>query len=125
MTPDARAFLDLSAGDLAAVARDLAAEAPLHAVSRAYYAVFHAAVAALDSVGLAAKSHAGVHALFGEHFVQSERVGRELGRTLNRLMRLRQGADYHIGQVITMDEARDAETRAAAFVAAVEALLVT
>ena len=41
------------------------------AVSRAYYAAFHAASAVLLSEGLSAETHAGLINLFGLHFVKS------------------------------------------------------
>ena len=41
------------------------------AANRIYYAVFHAVSALLISAGLSVKSHRGVMALFGEHFVRT------------------------------------------------------
>ena len=123
MTPQTRALLDLSASDLAAARRDLAASDPRVAVSRAYYAAFHAACAALNSRGLEAKTHAGTHALFGEHFVRTGLLDRVHGRSLNQLLQLREGADYEVGRTITMEDGLDSVDRAVAFVEAVEALL--
>lgn len=42
------------------------------AVSRAYYAVPHAAKAALQTKDISAESHAAVKRLFGLHFVKTE-----------------------------------------------------
>ena len=44
------------------------------AVSRAYYAIMHAAKAALFVHGVAATSHAGVKRMFGLHLVHTERI---------------------------------------------------
>ena len=123
MTDESRGFLSLSASDLAGAARDLAADDPRLAVARAYYAVFHAAQAALSSEGRAAKSHAGTRSLFGERFVLTGRVDVRLARTLSVLMDLRHQADYHVGGVITMEDGERAASDAVAFVAAVEAML--
>jgi uncharacterized protein len=123
MTPQTRALLNLAAGDLAAAQRDLAAEDPRHAVTRAYCAAFHAAGAALDSEGLAARSHSGTGTLFNSVFVKSGRLDPSLSRTLSGLMKLRQGADYEVGQIISMEDAEGAVVRSVAFVDAVEALL--
>lgn len=123
MKPQTRALLDMAGSDLTAARRDLVADDPRPSVSRSYYAAFHAACAALDSEGLAAKTHSGTHNLFADRFVRTERLDKDMSETLSRLMQLRQGADYHVGQVITMDEAADAEVRASGFVATIEALL--
>lgn len=123
MTDETRAILALAVHNLVGARRDLAAADARLAVSRAYYATFHAANAALNAVGRQAKSHAGTQALFGEHVIRNGTLDRELGRTLNRLMQLRHDADYEIGKEVTMEQAEDGVARAAAFVSAVEALL--
>ena len=57
-------LLDKARRRLDAAVRDLDAGDAEGAVSRAYYAAFHAASAALASEGLSAKTHAGAHNLF-------------------------------------------------------------
>lgn len=64
------------------------------AVSRAYYAAFHAATAALYSAGLRAGTHRGVHGLLYQHFVQTGRLGRQVTKDLAALQRYREQADY-------------------------------
>lgn len=64
------------------------------AVSRAYYAAYHAAHALLLSAGLSARTHEGTLVLFGLHFVQTGRVDRRLGRALNRAREDRENGDY-------------------------------
>ena len=123
MSDETRAILNLAAHNLVASRRDLAAGDGRVSVSRAYYAVFHAANAALNSVGVQAKSHAGVQALFGERFIREGLLDREMARTLNRLMQLRHDADYEVGKMVTMEQAEDGAARAAAFVETIEALL--
>lgn len=123
MSDDSRAYLALSASDLAGAARDLAAGDPRLAVARAYYAVFHAAQAALAAEGRTAKSHAGTRSLFSEVFVHSGRVDQRIARTYGLLMDLRQQADYHVGGSVSMGEGEQAIEDAVAFVAVVEAML--
>lgn len=78
-----------------AAAKVLAAAAMCDdAVSRAYYAAFHAAQALLVSSGIEARSQAGVHSLLWEHFVQPGIVTRRLGKDLSALQKYREDADY-------------------------------
>lgn len=53
-------------------------------VSRAYYAMFYAAEAALVTKGLAFSSHKGVIAGFGEHFVKTGVFPNRLNTELTR-----------------------------------------
>lgn len=64
-------------------------------ISRAYYAVFHAAVTVLLSQGLEAKSHRGVNALFSLHFVQTGKIDRKHLRLLSKTQKFREEADYN------------------------------
>jgi uncharacterized protein len=90
---------------------------PYGAVSRAYYAVFHASRALLFAIGLEAKSHKAVVSMIGDHFVRSGRLSPQLGRLLSRLQRDREDADYATGAVFTVEEARNVLAEAEAFVA--------
>jgi uncharacterized protein (UPF0332 family) len=79
------------------------------ACSRAYYAMFDAARAALVAVNAPNtetihKTHAGLIAAFGRHLVQSGLVEAELGRSLNQVESLRLLADY-AGDTIEPDRA--------------------
>lgn len=95
----------------------------LDAVSRTYYAAFHYAVALLMSRGLEAKTHGGLIALLGQHFVATGLIDPGVARTLSRLQTYRHDSDYAIGHVVTKEMAeadiQDAET----FIAAVRQLL--
>ncbi len=62
------------------------------AINRTYYAAFHAAMAALLSVGEAPKTHSGTHHLFHLHFVKSGRLPVTLGETFRHAFTLRQRA---------------------------------
>lgn len=66
------------------------------AVSRAYYAVLHAAKAALLSRDVAAESHAAVRRLFGREFVQSGTLEKEWAIILAQAQDERSLADYDV-----------------------------
>ena len=55
------------------------------AVSRAYYAVFHAAQALLLTEGERAETHKGVVTLFGLIFVKTGKFGKNYGKYLANL----------------------------------------
>lgn len=57
------------------------------AVNRIYYAAFDAAKAALLMKGETPSSHSGVKTRFSYHFVRTETLSREVGRTLPRQRR--------------------------------------
>lgn len=66
------------------------------AVSRAYYAFFDAANALLITKGLAAKTHAGVIALFSAHFIKTKLVPLKYIHLFRRAKEAREQADYEI-----------------------------
>ena len=77
-------------------AKRLLEEFPEDAVSRAYYAMFHAARAILHVKGIKAKTHGAVISMFGKEIAEKGIVDKELGRILNRAFDLRQKSDYEI-----------------------------
>ena len=93
------------------------------AVSRAYYAVFHAACALLASIGRSARTHDGLRALIGEHFVRPGTLAPEHGRTLARMAADRNDAEYNVAAVFSEADVRADLAQAAAFLSAVQALL--
>lgn len=66
------------------------------AADRAYYAMFHAAAAALHKKDITAKSHRGIIQKFGEVYIKSNEFDRELGKALQRAFSLRQASDYDV-----------------------------
>jgi uncharacterized protein (UPF0332 family) len=76
-------------------------------VSRCYYAMFFMAEAALLTKSLSASSHKGVISLFGEHFVKTEILERNLGKALNDAYDKRLVGDYGVGFMVTEQQARD------------------
>ena len=62
----------------------------LAAANRAYYAMFHAAMAALGTTGARLpKTRSGTISQFGEHFIKTGRLDQQFGRALHRASDLR------------------------------------
>jgi len=90
------------------------------AISRSFYAVLHAADAALASKGLVAKSHDGTEMLFGCHFFKTKLVDAQFKGLFNQIHKARLKADYKYDVEFTRDDASYWFERARAFVAALE-----
>jgi uncharacterized protein (UPF0332 family) len=93
--------------------------------NRAYYAMFYAAHAALEHIGIevASAKHGTLVRRFGEHLVKPGLMPRALGTSLNGMLELRQKGDYGSGQVVTRADAERGLVEAAAFLEAVESVL--
>lgn len=65
------------------------------AANRLYYSVFHAMSALLVSDGHQVKSHRGIMALFGEHYVRTDVFSKKDGSLLSDLVIMRDNADYN------------------------------
>lgn len=86
------------------------------AVSRAYYAAFHAATLLFYCSGRTFSSHAQLVGAFNREFVSTHLLPEETARTLRDLFELRQAADYDVVGTIQEAEARKALDRAEDFV---------
>lgn len=93
------------------------------ATSRAYYAAFHAAQAALLTEGLEAETHRGVVNLFGLHFVKTGKLPGRLGKLLSNLKDDRERGDYEIYSAIDEQTAESAFKEAGEFVREIEKFL--
>ena len=78
------------------------------AVSRAYYAVFHAAQALLLTEGERAETHKGVVTLFGLIFVKTGKFGKNYGKYLANLKDDRESGDYEIFSYVDKETAETA-----------------
>ncbi len=125
MKPETRAWLEKASLALNAARRNLTAEDADHAISRAYYAAFYAATAALNEVNLTTKSHKGTHKLFYREYIDTEKIDSHHNQAFSRLFQNRQVADYTFGTTFGPKAALDAIQQAEAFVEAVAALLST
>jgi uncharacterized protein (UPF0332 family) len=95
--------------------------------NRAYYATYYAAQAALMAAGIAEpeegyKTHQGLIGAFGKHLVLSGQLDKNLGRSINKVQRLRQLADY-TGDPPSLEDATGAVEQAELFVGAIRSKL--
>lgn len=102
------ANLSRAESSLAAARVLLAAGHADDAVSRAYYAAFYAATAALLREGLDFGKHSGVIAAVHRVFVKPGRLDRRFGRALNWLFELRSVGDYGETEHVPPEEAASA-----------------
>ncbi len=93
------------------------------AVSRAYYAAFYAARAALADRGSEPSTHRGVAVEFNRLLVRTGDVDVTTGRALRRLADARMEADYDDGERFSPADATALVEAAAQFVAAVHTAL--
>jgi len=93
------------------------------AASRAYYAAFYAATAALLTEDIEANKHSAVIAMFHQRFVKTGKLDKEQGKALNWLFELRGIGDYGITAHVTALEAESAITSAETILNKVKFLL--
>ena len=83
-------------------AKETLDEVPVHiengfwntATNRMYYACYYMTTALLIKQGYSASTHSGVIRLFGQYFVSTGVVSREMGRLYSKVYELRQSGDY-------------------------------
>ena len=74
------------------------------AANRLYYAAYYMVSALLIQNGFSAQSHSGVISLFSLHFVKTQKVSKEFGKTYSQLFELRLTGDYD--DLYNLDEER-------------------
>ena len=92
-------------------------------VSRSYYAILHAAKAALELHDVTAESHAGVRRMFGLHIVKTGLVEPEWASAVGDSADERIASDYDAMLHFDEQDAREASDRAAAFLDRIHPLL--
>jgi len=122
--PEIAANLDRADESLRAARQLAAAGFSDIAASRAYYAAFYAASAALLAEGLELSKHSGVIACVHQHLVKTGKLDREHGRQLNWLFGLRNVGDYGITIHVSPEEAEEAIRAAESFVHAIRHLML-
>jgi len=93
------------------------------AASRAYYAAFYAATAALLHEGFEFSKHSGVIAYVHRQFVRTGRLAKQHGQDLNWLFELRSIGDYGEIRHVASEEAEKAIRAATAFLQAIKGML--
>lgn len=90
------------------------------AVSRAYYAMYHAARAALSTLNVFPKTHEGVVTEFGRRFVLADVFSKELGKNLADAKAARETYEYSVTAVVGKPEAEAILSNAQRFVDAIK-----
>jgi uncharacterized protein (UPF0332 family) len=93
------------------------------AVTRAYYAVFHAARAALATRRQSAKTHSGILRVFSKEFVKTGFIEAEYARVFSSEQEDREFCDYDASFRITKDTAQSRIQEASEFVERIERFL--
>jgi uncharacterized protein len=94
------------------------------AVNRAYYAVFHAASAALLQLDIERARHAGVQAAFGAFLVRPGLIEPEFGQIYSRVRQAREMQDYDVTAVtLTFEETERLVSAAERFIARLDSYL--
>ena len=94
-------------------------------VSRAYYAVLHAAKAALSTLGVESTTHVGVRRMFGLHLVKTGKIETEFAKILAREQEDREIGDYEAGIEIGEERAQKRLREAQEFIKRIERYLRT
>ena len=71
---------------------------------RAYYAMFYVAEALLHERGIRARSHSGIHALFGQHFAKAGLMDSKYHRWLLGAFDRRLEGDYGFTVAMTQED---------------------
>lgn len=120
MNPEVRGKLDRAGSSLEA-ARVLAAEDLANqAAAEAYYAMFHAATAALAARDQSYSKHSAVISAFGREFAKTGELPAELHRRLREAFETRLSATYDYTHQVTVAEAVALCDEADQFIAAIE-----
>lgn len=108
---------------LTAAARDLTAGDVERSLSASYYAMFYAACAALEKIGVSRAKHSAVIAAFGEQFAKTNRVDARYHSMFLGAFALRSVADYVTHVALSRETAEETLSNARSFVAACRSLI--
>jgi len=93
-------------------------------ISRAYYAILHAAKAALHIHDVAAASHAAVRRMFGLHLVRPGEIEPEWSAYSVESLDDRLAADYDVETVFSREDAREECRRSREFLSRIRRYLL-
>ncbi len=93
-------------------------------VSRSYYAMFHAAQAALLSEEIETYTHTGVNVQFQKTFVKTGKFPVLFGKTFSKILDQRLKSDYEIGFKASPDDAKHTFEEASEFVTSIRSFLM-
>ena len=92
-------------------------------ISRAYYAIFHAARAVLLTKEIDTDTHSGAISMFGLHFVKTGLIEERFGRIFNEAKDARELGDYIVTKEFTKEETDKRVKQAIEFLQRVEGYL--
>jgi uncharacterized protein (UPF0332 family) len=95
------------------------------ALSRAYYAAFHAVSLLLFLHGQSYSRHGQLIGAFNREFIATGKLPKELGKAIVRLFDQRQTADYDVFEHVSQEEADQSISDAEILIAAIKTLLET
>jgi len=93
------------------------------AASRAYYAAFYAATAALLSMEVEMSKHSGVIAYIHQKLVKTGKLNKGQGKALNWLFELRSIGDYGVMEHVSKEESEKAIIATRDFIDTIHSLL--
>ncbi len=93
-------------------------------VSRSYYAMFHAAQAALLTEEIEAYTHTGVNVQFQKTFIKTGKFPVLFGKTFSKILDQRLKSDYEIGFKASPDDAKHTFEEASGFVTSIRNFLM-
>jgi hypothetical protein len=85
-------------------------------ISRAYYAMFHAARALLYLYGVEPRTHEGVIREFSRIIIEEKLMDKKFGRNLRQTFEMRESGDYRVGVIFEEEDAKDVLEKAKEFV---------
>ncbi len=94
------------------------------AVSKAYYAIFHAIQATLLTRGLSFSKHSGVKGAFNKEFIHKGIFPKEFSQKIERIFEDRQIGDYEYEETISKEDSEQDIADAETIVNAIEKYLV-
>ena len=94
------------------------------AVSNAYYAILHAARAALHVHDVIVATHTGTHKMFSKHLILSKEIEVEWASYLAAHADSRRDADYDVKRYFTLEDAQHENAQAHAFTARIREYLL-
>lgn len=92
-------------------------------ISRAYYAIFHAAKAILLTIDVEPQTHEGAIRKFGHHFVKTGLIEKEIGRIFARAQKVREKSDYDVAKEFSEEDTNEWITMAEKFVRRIQEYL--
>ena len=92
-------------------------------ISRAYYAIFHAARAVLLTKEIDPNTHGGAITMFGLHFVKTGLIEERFGRIFNEAKDVRELGDYIVTKKFTKEETSKRVKQAIEFLQRMEGYL--